>query len=252
MHRFILPPDQTRGDTLSLEGPECKHATQVLRIRPDEIVEILNGQGETIRARVLETSRSRVSLKAISRNQALPLPYRLSLFMAIPKGKIMDAIVQKATELGTSRIQPLFTERTEVHLDSERGETKCDKWQTVVHEAMKQCGCPWQPQVDLPAPLGRLLASPSPFDLAVVASLEKDARHPREVMGDWVKQPGQPPRNLALWIGPEGDFSPAEYAQIKASGARPITLGPFVLRCDTAAVAALATLHFELQALGRA
>ncbi len=247
MHRFILPPDQTRGELLTLAGAEAKHAVTVLRLGRDEVVEILNGHGETIRAQVSEVQRHQVRLKVLTRQPATPLPYQLSLFQAIPKGKVMDNIVQKATELGTSCIFPLFTERTEVHLDGERGESKCDKWQVVVHEAMKQCGCPWQLRVAAPQSLERMLAALPPIDLAVVASLEADARHPQEVIADYCARHGQPPREVALWIGPEGDFSPGEYAQIKTAGALPISLGPFVLRCDTAAVAALAGLHLELQ-----
>lgn len=251
MHRFNLNPEQTRGNALTLTGFEAKHAVQVLRLRAGDTVEILNGTGEVIGARVVAVSRAQVELTVVARVQSPPLPYRLTLLQAIPKGKTMDTIVHKATELGTSRVVPLFTERTEVHLDADRGESKLEKWRVVAFEAMKQCGCPWLPQIDPPCSLDQFLGKAWPFDLALVGSLEKDARHPREVMGDFLRNQARPPRQLAIWIGPEGDFSPSEYAKIKAAGALPVTLGPFVLRCDTAAIASLATMHFELQAMSR-
>jgi 16S rRNA (uracil1498-N3)-methyltransferase len=160
---------------------------------------------------------------------------------ALPKGKLFEAIVQKATELGTARIVPLLSERVVVHLNKNESDRKAAKWQSIAVEAIKQCGAAWLPRVEIPITPEHFLARKEHFDLALVGSLQPDAKHPQE----YFCRPSRP-KSAAIWIGPEGDFTGVELEAIKASGAHPITLGPLVLRTETAAICCLSVLNYEM------
>jgi 16S rRNA (uracil1498-N3)-methyltransferase len=160
----------------------------------------------------------------------------------------MESIIQKATELGATRIAPILSERAIVHLDADSAEAKAEKWRHVAVEAVKQCGSPWLPRVDTPITTREFLAHGEAFDLALVACLEPGSRHPRAWFDQFRRDHGHAPRSIAVWVGPEGDFTPAEYAAIQQTGAQPITLGPLVLRVETAATWCLSVVNYELQA----
>ena len=165
----------------------------------------------------------------------------------MPKAKAMDYIVQKATELGASRVVPILSERTIVHLDGEEAADKAEKWQQIAIESIKQCGSPWLTKIETPVTLKTFLARREEFDLPLIASLQEDSRHPREFIQNFRDDHKRLPVTGCVWIGPEGDFSPAEMNIIKSEGALPITLGRLVLRSDTAAIYSLAVLNYELQ-----
>jgi 16S rRNA (uracil1498-N3)-methyltransferase len=243
MRRFYVPPAESRGDVLLLRDREAHHAVDVLRLQPGEEVTVLNGAGERLLCEARRVTRKQVEL-AVRRREHIPKPaFELTLFQAIVKGKTMETIIEKATELGISRVVPLLTERVVSHLDSERAESKQAKWEVTAVESIKQCGSPWLPKIEAPQKLGDVLKSLPRFDLACVASL-RGGNHPRH----WLQQSKQP-RTGCVWIGPEGDFTDAELDAIEGTGAKPITLGPLVLRADTAAIASLAILRAEVDRL---
>jgi 16S rRNA (uracil1498-N3)-methyltransferase len=242
MHRFYLPPAQCQGPTLGLTGPEAHHALDVLRLRKGDTVGVLDGAGREFECTVRGIDRKTVTLE-VCQTYSSPAPdCRVTLVQAIPKGKLLETIIQKATELGACRVVPLLSERVATRLDNDAGAHKAGKWQQIAVEAIKQCGQRWLPQVETPATLPALLAGGERFDLSLVGALRADARHPRHYFKEH-------PATLRLWIGPEGDFTDAELAAIQKSGAQPMNLGPLVLRCDTAAVYALSIISYELQAM---
>jgi 16S rRNA (uracil1498-N3)-methyltransferase len=159
----------------------------------------------------------------------------------------MEAIIQKATELGTFRIVPLLSERVVARLDDKEGERKAEKWRSVAREAIKQCGSAWLPRVELPLTPNQFLARKESFDLALIASLESGSRPAREYFQAFEVERRQMPKSVCVWVGPEGDFAPAETQAIKFHGALPITLGRLVLRAETAAIYCLSILNHELQ-----
>jgi 16S rRNA (uracil1498-N3)-methyltransferase len=166
---------------------------------------------------------------------------------AIPKGRIIESIIQKAAELGAARIVPLLSERVVAQLDEESAESKAEKWRQTAVEAIKQCGSAWLPQVDLPVTPKAFLARGETFDLSLIGSLQNDGRHPRNYVESFCTNHGRLPQSVCVWVGPEGDFTPAELIAAKSAGALPITLGRLVLRSETAAVYCLAVLNYELQ-----
>jgi 16S rRNA (uracil1498-N3)-methyltransferase len=247
MHRFYLPPDQSRDNVLTLTGREAHHALHVLRVRPGERVAVLDGAGQELLCEVQKPGKDELQLRVAQRNGVPPLPYRITLLQAIPKGKIMDAIIQKAVELGVHRIVPLLSDRVVAQLDDEEGSARGEKWQLTAIEAIKQCGSAWLPQVETPLATKDYLARGEKFELPLVASLQADGRHPRERFTAFHAEKGRLPATLCVWIGPEGDFTPAEMNAIKSAGALPITLGRLVLRSETAAIYSLSVLNYELQ-----
>src|SRR6185295_13695880 len=146
MHRFYLPPDQTRNSTPALSERESHHAVDVLRLRQGERVVVLDGAGTEYLCEVRDTNRREVSLAVVQRNTIPSLPCSITLLQAVPKAKAMDTIVQKATELGVRRVVPLLSERSVVHVDEEDAEAKAEKWRAIAIDDIKQCGSAWLPQ----------------------------------------------------------------------------------------------------------
>lgn len=247
MHRFYLPPEQCHGSSLALSEGEAHHASRVLRIQSGERVTVLNGAGGEFLCEVTEVGKRNVSLRVVESKQHLAPPFQITLLQAIPKGKIIESIIEKATELGAHRIVPLLTERVTTKLDKDDAVEKGEKWQHVAIEAVKQCGAAWLPKVETPIGLKEFLERGEAFDLAMVGALQGEARHPREFLQEYETKHKAKPRNVAAWIGPEGDLAPNELGQILKSGAKPITLGPLVLRVETAAIYCLSFLNYELR-----
>jgi 16S rRNA (uracil1498-N3)-methyltransferase len=246
MHRFYLPPASTRGDSLRLDGREAHHALHVLRLQRGDLVTVLDGVGNEFLCAVETSSRHAVTLSVSLKNFTPPLPCSITLLQAVPRGKIIESIIQKAVELGARRIVPLLTERVVTQLDAEDAAVKREKWQQVAIEAIKQCGAAWLPQIEAPMTTERYLARKEKFDLSLVGSLQKERRHPRECFREFQAQHGRLPQSVGVWIGPEGDFTPEELEAIQASGALPISLGRLVLRVETAAIYCLSFLNYEL------
>jgi len=247
MHRFYLPPGQCQTSSPVLTDREAHHALHVLRVRRGESVIVLDGAGGEFLCKVEELGREDIRLCVVKKKILAPLPYKITLVQAIPKGKIIESIIQKATELGVARIVPLLSERVAIQLDDESAATKVERWRLTAIEAIKQCGSAWLPRVESPATPKEFLAQQETFELPLIASFEADHRHPREYFQAFHAERRRFPQSVCVWIGPEGDFTPAELASVKSAGALPITLGRLVLRSETAAVYCLSVLNYELQ-----
>jgi len=231
---------------LRLDGREAHHALNVLRLKRGELVAVLDGTGNEFLCAVENSSRNAVTLSVSLKNSTPPPPCSITLMLAVPKGKIIESIIQKAVELGARRIVPLLTERVITSLDAEGAGQKRDKWQQSAIEAIKQCGAAWLPKVESPTAMVQVLARRETFDLSLVGSLQKERRHPHECLDEFRVKCKRPPQSVAVWIGPEGDFTPEELQAIQTSGAMPVSLGRLVLRVETAAIYCLSILNYEL------
>jgi len=246
LHRFYLPPEHCHGEELRLEGPEAHHAYGVLRLSQGQRITVLDGAGGELLCEILDVSRKSVRLKVAQKHSAPPPACDITLLQGVPKGKLFESIIQKATELGARRIVPLLSERAVPDFDSKEAVRKGSKWQAVAIEAIKQCGSAWLPKVEQPQKPQEFLARKELFELPLIASLQPGSRHPRDYFRQFCAQNNRPPRSACLWIGPEGDFSPAEVQLVQSAGALPITLGKLILRTETAAVYCLSMLNYEL------
>jgi 16S rRNA (uracil1498-N3)-methyltransferase len=250
-HRFYIAPNEWNPDALILRGTEAHHAGNVLRMKRGEKVALFNGQGREITAEIVDSSRDEIRFRKLHEAETAPLRCSITLGQAIPKGKNMDLIVQKAVEIGVSNIVPLISERTIVDLHSKEAAQKQAKWQQIAIEAAKQSGQNWLPPVHAPRKL-RNFFSPDAVathlltDLRLIASLQSDAKHLKKILTNYQNAHGHRPARVLMLIGPEGDFTPAELALAKSHGCLPITLGPIILRVETAAIYCLSVLSYEL------
>ncbi len=247
MHRFYLPPTESKAGPLMLAGREAHHALRVLRLRRGDRVAVLNGAGGEFICDVETFDRDKVQLAIVEQKTIAPPLCKITLLQALPKAKIIESIIQKATELGVARIVPLLTERVVTELDEKHAERKAEKWQQIAVEAIKQCGTAWLPRVEPPISPEEFLARKEQFELPFVASLQPGARHPRNYFRQFETQHGRKPKSACVWVGPEGDFTPEEVREIVAHGALPITLGRLVLRVETAAAYCLSILNYEIE-----
>jgi 16S rRNA (uracil1498-N3)-methyltransferase len=247
MHRFYLPPENCHSPLLTLTEREAHHALRVLRVRPGDNVIVLDGAGHKFGCTVSNENKGTVQLNVVERTSVSHLPCQITLLQAIPKGKLIESIIEKATELGAHRIVPILSERAIARLNNTSAVAKLEKWRLVAIEAIKQCGSAWLPLVESPTTPAQFIARQEKFDLALVGSLQADARHPRECLSEFKIQHGALPSSVAVWIGPEGDFTPDELHAIQAAGARPISLGRLVLRVETAAIYCLSFLDYEMR-----
>lgn len=244
MHRFFLPPEACETAVVSLDAADSHHARRVLRLEPGDPVEILDGAGRILAGRVAAVERQGVTVvvDGVCRIEAPP---RIGLAVSVLKGRAMDWLVQKATELGATEIHPLLPERGVVRIAADEAAAKIEGWRTTAIEACKQCGNPWLPKFHAPTTPEGFLAAHS-GGLLLVAALWGSPRLPGEILAGLPERPD----GITVVVGPEGDLTPQEARTLEGAGAVPFTLGPLVLRAETAAIAALAVLQHECRRLG--
>ncbi|OQW88633.1 MAG: 16S rRNA (uracil(1498)-N(3))-methyltransferase [Rhodoferax ferrireducens] len=250
MPRFYCPTTLTTGALLDLPAGAARHV-QVLRLQPGDGITLFNGEtsGE-FSATVTQMGRSSVQVQVgdfvpTQREPAL----RVHLAVGMPANERMDWLVEKATELGVASIQPLMTERSVLRLSGERADKKVAHWHSVAVAGCEQCGGNRVPLIHPVQTLAQWLKSwgerGAEASTGLLLSLGGDARGVREASGQQVcAAPGQPliARQVTFLSGPEGGLSQAEEELALAAGFQPVTLGPRVLRAETAALAALTAL----------
>jgi 16S rRNA (uracil1498-N3)-methyltransferase len=233
--RFHCPIPLSAGAELELPAAAARHV-QVLRHQPGDAITLFNGEGGQWSATILRMGRSDVAVKVGAFEDVEREPARrVHLAMGMPANERMDWLVEKAAELGVASLQPLHTAHSVLRLSGDRATKKQAHWQSVAAAACEQCGGNRVPAVQPVADLGAWLrASAAVAPLRCVLSLAEGSRPLADVLRD---QPADAP---ALFLsGPEGGLSPSEDQQARAAGFLPVTLGPRVLRAETAALAAL-------------
>lgn len=240
MTRIHVPLPLAVGASLDLPDEAARHVAQVLRMRVGEPLVLFNGEGGEYQATITATGRRDVavsidSFDPVDRESRLDI----TLVQCVSKGERMDYTVQKAVELGVSRILPLLSERSVVKLDAERWDKKLEHWRGIAASACEQSGRTRLPEV---APVQKLDAW-----LATSASALRLVLAPTESVSLNALPPAT---SIALLIGPEGGLSDNEIAAARQAGCVGIGLGPRVLRTETAGVAALAALQLLWGDLG--
>jgi 16S rRNA (uracil1498-N3)-methyltransferase len=248
MHRHFLDTQRLcSGSSIVLARDEARHLQTVLRARTGEAVELFDGQGRTAAARVAATDRRGLRLELAGAPAChAPPACQLVLFACVSKGRRMDWTVEKAVELGVSRIVPVLSERAVVRLDEDAADSKGDRWTRVAIEAARQSRAVWLPEIHPPVPLPQTAAWVRSSAPVFVAALTPEARPLRRVLDDLrAREGGQTPATAGWFVGPEGDFTPAELRLLLDHGAIPVSLGGQVLRAETAALWGLCVLGAE-------
>ena len=236
MPRFYCPTPLATGLALSLPAGAARHV-QVLRLQPGDVITLFNGEGGEFDATVTRMGRSDVDVEvgahhAVEREAARAV----HLLAGITANERMDWLVEKATELGVASITPLMAERSVLKLKGERAEKKLAHWQGVAVAAAEQCGRNRVPTVHPAVTLTEWVKKAPPGERWVL-SLSEGTQSLAQMQGPAAGLPMAP---VTVLSGPEGGLSPTEEAAALAAGFAPVTLGPRVLRAETAPLAVLA------------
>jgi len=228
--------------TATLTGAQAEHMGRVLRAQPGMEADVVAG-GRVFHAEVaavhLNKSESEVRLNLLAELQAAPaLP--LTLTLAVYKFDRMEWVIEKATELGVATIVPVISRRTEKHLGEAAGK-RAQRWRRIAHEAAQQSRRSDVPEIYEPGPLAARVKASASGTRIVLAEQERTTTL-RALVEEAAEAAGDEMPSLELAIGPEGGWAPAEEALFDANGWRAASLGPRILRAETAAIAALAVV----------
>ena len=231
--RIYTPQPLAEAAVITLEAQASQHLARVLRMQPGQLVELFNGQGTAFSAEIREAGKKQVSVtvgKPVTGPKPSPLVSEIAV--CVSKGDKMDLIVQKCTELGVTRITPVTSQRSDVKLDAKRWQKKHSHWQQVMISACEQCGRNDLVDIDPVVPLTEWLASCKAGNRLIF--------HPHQATAFAADTCS---RSTAMCFGPEGGFDDDEIRQAMDCGFQTVTMGPRVLRAETAPLAALAVVQ---------
>jgi 16S rRNA (uracil1498-N3)-methyltransferase len=240
LSRFHLPTHAWRAGELTLAGEEAVHCARVQRHEVGDAVEVGDGAGRVAVTEITAITKTEVHLRITALHEHPPLPHAIHLLPALIKAEAFEWLLEKAVELGAASVRPLITERTVVRLEGDQLEKKLTKWRRLMIESAKQCHTPFLPTLHSPLPFPQALRQIPATALKILPALSEKSRTLKELLA-------QPVSEVCAAIGPEGDFTPNEEALAQELGFHPVTLGPLVLRAETAALAVLAVLGHELR-----
>ena len=244
MHHFFVTPQQISGDKIRIEGGDVNHMKNVLRMKLHEKAEISDGESRTYLCEVEACEEDVAILHILEEMEVDTEPAsKLYLFQGLPKSDKMELIVQKAVELGVYQVIPVAMKRSVVRLDDKKAAKKADRWNSIAESAAKQAGRSRIPEVTMPLSYKEALKMAEELDVTL---LPYELAGGMEVTREVIRQikSGQ---SVGIFIGPEGGFEPEEVDAAVSIGAKVITLGGRILRTETAGLATLAVLMFELE-----
>ena len=233
MPSYYLPETFTVGETVRLPADETAHALRVMRLEPGERLTLLNGRGGRAAAVLLDDGPTRKIREACCRIESAETVSRpqlsIVLYVAPPRNKNMDTVLKSATELGVAKIVPVICRYAVSRPDA----SAAASWSQTLVTAMKQSGNPWLPELDAPIAFSDALSASAEDGFFGAVPRAEDAR---------TEPFPYTPSRLSLWVGPEGGFSPEEEQALRAKGLIPLTVGPWILRVETAVTALLGSL----------
>lgn len=242
MRRFFIEPAKIIGHTAFLTEKDARHLTSVLRMKEGEEIYLFDGTGKSYRANIEKISRKEVRAKIISSEIALSSSPSLHLGQGLLKGKKMDFIVQKATELGVATLHPFVSQHSAAKTPAA---AKTSRWNRISLESCKQCGRPVPLECLSATDFKSLVSLPDGYDLKLLFWEKEQTQtvHP-------FFSPPKSYNSIFVLIGPEGGFSEQEVDIAIASGFKTVTLGKLTLRAETATLASVAVLQYLLGNLG--
>ena len=248
MHKFFVENSNIAGNVCTIEGDDVKHIYKVLRLKDGDRININNCEGVEYIGEILEVNKKEVKVNLIEKvelnNES---PVKVYLFQGLPKAAKMDLIAQKCTELGVKEITPIITERVVVKGNETSEFKKVDRWNRIALEACKQSKRSIIPKINQPIDFNTLVETLKEFDLVIVPYENQENQGMRYVKN---QINDKDIKKVAIIIGPEGGFEESEILQLKDEGSFIVTLGPRILRTETAGFVALSLIMYELGDLG--
>ena len=245
MYRFYVSADQLAEKEVFISGGDVNHIKNVLRLEVGDWIVACDGNGTDYVSRIQSICSDEV-VASIEKVQptGTELPVRITLFQGMPKKDKLELIIQKAVELGACEIVPVMTKRTVVKLSEEKKINKrLERWQSIAYAAAKQCDRGIIPTVHKPVSYEEALAMADQLDYKVIPyELQTGMEEARKIVDQACKQ-----RSLGIFIGPEGGFEPEEVERAMTRNIHPMTLGKRILRTETAGMALLSILMFQMQ-----
>lgn len=245
MHRFFVENNHITGSQIFFPDEEARHIEKVLRLRPGQMVVVFDGSGWEYKVQLDGVQEGRLVGQVVSREYVnRESPFKIVLVQGIAKGEKMDTIIQKAVEIGVNSIQPVLTEHTVVQLDGPKVLKKTERWQTIAREACKQCRRNHVPQVlpvqDYTSFLSTLQGKPALmlYEYEHQNTLKRFLKEQTDLA---LQQPWY------LIVGPEGGFSDREAAMSREAGVQLLSLGPRILRTETAGLVAAGIILYEME-----
>ncbi|MCH5266944.1 MAG: 16S rRNA (uracil(1498)-N(3))-methyltransferase [Lachnospiraceae bacterium] len=246
MYRFYVMPEQISGREICITGSDVNHMKNVLRLEPGDWVVACDGSGTDYVSRIRSLQQEEVILGVEKiQDTGTELPVRITLFQGMPKKDKMELVIQKAVELGVGEIVPVLTKRCVVKLTEEKKiKKRMERWQAIAESAAKQCDRGIIPKVHEPVTYQEALDMAGQLEYGIIPyELQEGMREAREIVkAACTKQ------SLGIFIGPEGGFEEEEVKQAMERGVKPMTLGKRILRTETAGMALLSILMFQMQA----
>lgn len=240
MPKFFIEKENIQNGAISITGGDASHITRVLRMKTGREILLCDGCGTDFHAVITKIDRDSVTL-SIKESRPCPAEPKLSvtLFQGLPKQGKMEYIIEKCTELGICKVVPVRTRRSVVTLKESKMAEKCRRWQKIAAESVKQCGRGIVPDVIPAVSLDDAVSLSEELDL-VLAAYENEREHSLKTVLS-----GKRPKSAGIFIGPEGGFEPEEAALFQNAGIPTVSLGPRILRTETAGPAVLAALMYE-------
>lgn len=244
MRCFHIPLSHISGDQVSISGKELHHLINVVRLREGDEFTVLDGVGGVYEVSLISCTKDAAIGKIKERHQDQPPLVKTGLFMGLPKADKMDMVVQKATELGANLIAPVLCQRSVPKLPENRAERRIARWRQISIEASKQSRRSFFPIISDFLQFEKVLEETNP-KLIFVSPTSYAAGSNR--LRDALRQ-NKRAKEMSILIGPEGGFTEDEISRAISTGAVPVTLGENILRAETAAIAALAIVKYEMEA----
>lgn len=244
MHRFFVEKEQIGEENIRITGQDAHHIKHVLRMREGEEILVSDGEKREYNCTVSEFIDEEVLVKILfSQESGIELPSKIYLFQCLPKSDKMELIIQKAVELGVYEIVPVASSRCVVKLDAKKEAGKIKRWQGISESAAKQSKRMVIPEVHSVMKFADALRYAQEMDVRLIPyEMAEGMEGTRRLIGSI--EPGQ---SIAVFIGPEGGFDPAEIQASAEAGVLPITLGKRILRTETAGLTTLSILMFYLE-----
>lgn len=239
-HRFFIPPNNIIPPIVQFSGDTVRQIKTVLRMQPGDEIVVLDNSGAEYRVALVSVEKRQVTGRIIAKQTAIREPaVGVTLYQGMLKANKFEWILQKCTELGVCRFTPTICQRSIVR-DPKSIAKKNERWQAIIREAAEQSGRGRLPQLEPAISLAEAVSQAQAEGVVIMAWEEAADQSLRQTLSEAQTE------RMALFIGPEGGFAPEEAALARESGAKLVTLGPRILRAETAAIAAVASIFYEL------